>query len=226
LPRGNSSTFLWTTDLGRDRSVVDRSVACQPDSHERRIVVAIHRRRLLVLFAKTRRSRRRCHWCSSPRLVVTTYAAIKELTCRSMSAPEPSVIPMLSYRDGVRALAWLVEAFGFVERRRMLAPDGRLSHGEIATPNGGMIMLASPSPHYEGPRLPRETCAVARAWSEVPWVIDGVLVYVPDVAAHRERAAAAGAVLLGDIETGGPGTRYRVEDIEGHRWMFMERAGA
>jgi hypothetical protein len=53
LPRGNSSTFLWTTDLDRDRSVEDRSAACQPDSRERRIVVAIHRGR--------------SHWCSSPR---------------------------------------------------------------------------------------------------------------------------------------------------------------
>jgi hypothetical protein len=53
LPRGNSSTFLWTTCLDRDRSVEDRSAACQPDSRERRIVVALHRGR--------------SHWCSSPR---------------------------------------------------------------------------------------------------------------------------------------------------------------
>ncbi len=38
---------------------------------------------------------------------------------------EPAVIPMLSYRDGARALAWLAEAFGFIELRRMTAPDGR-----------------------------------------------------------------------------------------------------
>ena len=77
LPRGNSPTFLWTSDLGRDRSVEDRSVACQPDSRKRRIVVAIHRPPgSLVLLAATRRSRCRGHWCSSPRLVVTTYAAI------------------------------------------------------------------------------------------------------------------------------------------------------
>jgi uncharacterized glyoxalase superfamily protein PhnB len=139
---------------------------------------------------------------------------------------EPAVIPMLSYRDGARALAWLAEAFGFIELRRMTAPDGQLTHAEMTTPGGGLIMLATPTPAYEGPRLHREHCERARAWSEVPWVVDGVLAYVPDVPVHRERARAAGATLLGDIETGGPGTRYRVEDLEGHRWMFVERAGA
>jgi uncharacterized glyoxalase superfamily protein PhnB len=54
-------------------------------------------------------------------------------------------------------------------------------------------------------------------------VVDGVLVHVPDVIAHRARADAAGARMLGDIEEDGPGRRYRVEDLEGHRWMFMER---
>jgi hypothetical protein len=83
LPRGNSSTFLWTTDLGRDRSVEDRSVTCQPDSREPRIVVPIHALcASVVSFAAPKRSRRRGHWCSSPRLVVTTYAAINSANVR------------------------------------------------------------------------------------------------------------------------------------------------
>lgn len=53
----------------------------------------------------------------------------------------------------------------------------------------------------------------------------GVLVYVDDVASHCERAKQAGAHILSEPEGGFPGPRYRVEDVEGHRWMFVERAG-
>ena len=129
---------------------------------------------------------------------------------------------MLAYEDGPAALDWLARAFGFTERARLLDASGRLTHGELDT-GGGLVMLATPSPHYQGPRRHREGCEAARRWSEVPWVVDGVLVYVEDVESHRARAAAAGAVMLGELEGGPPGKRYRVEDLEGHRWMFMER---
>lgn len=136
---------------------------------------------------------------------------------------EQDVIPMISYEDGVAALEWLVEAFGFIELARWLDDQGRLSHGEVKTGNG-IVMLASPTPDYESPRRHRQTCDAARKWSEVPWVVDGVLVYVDDVDAHYEKAKAAGATILSEPETGEPGKRYRVEDVEGHRWMFMERS--
>jgi uncharacterized glyoxalase superfamily protein PhnB len=54
-------------------------------------------------------------------------------------------------------------------------------------------------------------------------VIDGVLVFVPDVEAHYARAKEHGATILSGLEEGPPARRYRVEDLEGHRWMFMER---
>lgn len=129
---------------------------------------------------------------------------------------------MLAYEDGAAALDWLARAFGFVERARMLDGAGRLSHGEMVA-GEGLIMLATPSPHYEGPRHHRETCEAARRWSEVPWIVDGVLVYVEDVDSHLETARAAGATILSEVEEGFPGRRYRAEDLEGHRWMFMER---
>jgi PhnB protein len=130
---------------------------------------------------------------------------------------------MIAYEDGPAAMDWLARAFGFRERTRMLDATGRLTHGEMDT-GGGLIMLATPSPHYESPRHHREACERARQWSVVPWVIDGALVYVDDLDAHRRRAADGGAAMLSDIEDGGPGKRYRAEDLEGHRWMFMERA--
>lgn len=133
-----------------------------------------------------------------------------------------AVTPMFAYEDGVAALEWLSKAFGFHELNRMIGEGGRLAHGEMET-GDGVIMLATPSPAYEGPRHHREHCDAARKWSEVPWVVDGALVYVDDVQKHYERAKEEGANILSEPETGSHGTLYRVEDIEGHRWMFMQR---
>lgn len=133
------------------------------------------------------------------------------------------VIPMLTYEDGATAMDWLAEAFGFQEVTRWLDKDGRLSHGEMIA-GSGRIMVATPTPDYQSPKHHREQCAAARAWSQVPWVIDGVLVYVADVDAHFAQAQQVGATVLSAPEDGFPGRRYRVEDIEGHRWMFMQRA--
>ena len=137
-------------------------------------------------------------------------------------AAEPTIIPMISYEDGVKALEWLCTAFGFTEQTRWLDDAGRLTHGEISL-GEGLIMLATPSPDYQSPKHHREACAAAAKWSTVPYVVDGVLVYVPDIEAHYNTAVAAGAHILSPIETGGPGPRYRAEDLEGHRWMFMQR---
>ena len=139
-----------------------------------------------------------------------------------MTDKYPAVIPMVAYEDGGGAMDWLSRAFGFRERARMVGDDGRLSHGEMEA-GEGMIMLATPSPQCQGPKRHREECEAARRWSEVPFIIDGVLVYVDDVDAHFERARDAGATILSEVESGGPGKRYRAEDLEGHRWMFMER---
>ena len=135
----------------------------------------------------------------------------------------PHVIPMMAYEDGPAAMDWLAAAFGLGERTRWLGADGRLSHGEMEA-GDGLIMLVTPSPHYEGPRRRREHCDRASAWSSVPWIVDGVLVYLDDLDAHYARARDAGAVILSEPEDGPPGRRYRAEDCEGHRWMFMQRA--
>ena len=140
-----------------------------------------------------------------------------------MEPTYPDVIPMIAYEDGPKAMDWLAKAFGFRERAQMIGQDGRLSHGEMETGGGGLIMLATPSPDYRGPKSHRETCEQARKWSSVPYIVDGVLVYVKDVGAHYEHARGAGATILSEPKEDENGKQYRAEDIEGHRWMFMER---
>jgi len=139
-----------------------------------------------------------------------------------MPTDHPTVIPMIAYEDGVAALEWLAKAFGFRERARQIGADGKLTHGEMEV-GDGVIMLGTPTPDYESPKHHRETCDQARKWSTVPWIIDGVLVYVDNLDAHFARAKAAGATILSEIQEDSAGRRYRTEDLEGHRWFFMER---
>ena len=129
---------------------------------------------------------------------------------------------MIAYEDGPKALDWLSSAFGFKERARLVDKNGRLSHGEMEA-GQGLIMLATPTPEYQGPRRHRVSCDAAQRWSTVPYIVDGVLVYVDDVNAHYERAKGHGATILSEPEGGSEGRRYRAEDLEGHRWMFIER---
>ena len=132
------------------------------------------------------------------------------------------VVPMIDYADGPAAVDWLVDAFGFRVTQRWLDDDGRLSFGELDA-FGGRIMLTSTNPRYEGPKAHREHCERAARWHEEwPYVIDGVLVHVPDVEAHLKVARDHGATLLSGIEESPFGRLYRAEDVEGHRWMFLQ----
>ena len=165
----------------------------------------------------------RKHRAASQKAATTRKRRATQKTRRTeRRTPSPSVIPMISYEDGIRALEWLARAFGFRETTRLTTADGRLSHGEMRVGNG-LIMLASPTPEYRGPKRHRETCEQARRWSTVPWIIDGVLVYVAHLERHLARARSAGATILSEIDDGPPGRRYRAEDLEGHRWFFFEK---
>ena len=134
-----------------------------------------------------------------------------------------AVVPMLAYEDPAAAIAWLERAFAFREQvdERYTNVDGTISHAQLEAGNG-MIMLASPTPDYESPAHHRESCAAAAAWSSVPWVIDGVQVEVDDIDAHRERAQSAGARMLTPVRDEPYGRLYNAEDLEGHRWMFIQ----
>ena len=138
-----------------------------------------------------------------------------------MSDTTSRIVPMLAYEDGVAAIQWLCRVFGFTEKEKWLDDKGTLSHGEISL-GSEIIILASPSPAYQSPKHHRQVCKPAEEWYKVPYIINGVLVYVDDVRSHYENAKNNGATILSDLEEGGPGLRYRVEDLEGQRWMFIQ----
>lgn len=138
-----------------------------------------------------------------------------------------SVAPMLSYEDVGAAADWLCSAFGFREIGRY-ADGGRVTHVNLAAGDGGVVMLGWPGPDYRGPARHRQSCGDAAHWLAPPFVVDGVYVRVDDLDAHLDRARAGGATILSEIEDNwAVGQRqYRVEDLEGHRWMFAQAMGA
>jgi uncharacterized glyoxalase superfamily protein PhnB len=132
------------------------------------------------------------------------------------------IIPMLTYENGVLAMEWLCRVFGFEEKTKWIDDQGMLTHGEIVM-GEDMIMLANGNPDYQSPNHHRQHCLQAEKWYVVPYIINGVLVFVDDVQTHFTNSARLGARILSGIETGGPGTRYRAEDLEGQRWMFIQK---
>jgi uncharacterized glyoxalase superfamily protein PhnB len=129
---------------------------------------------------------------------------------------------MVSYEDVGAAIDWLSSAFGFRESgERYTDDEGRVTHAELEL-GGALVMLGWPGPDYRGPRRHAEECEQARKWLEVPYVVDGVLIYVDDVDAHCERARAAGAAILREPRPESYGRLYNAADFEGHRWMFSQ----
>ena len=130
-------------------------------------------------------------------------------------------IPMLSYEDGLAAMDWLQMVFNFSRSTVLVDEDGRLTHGELNL-DDQMIMISSASPNYQNPRRIRENYPPAEEWLRLPYIFDGVLVYVNDLDLTFERAGSAGAEILSEIESGYPGRRFRMADLEGHRWFVFQ----
>ena len=118
------------------------------------------------------------------------------------------VIPYLYYGDTARAVDFLCNAFGFVERMRMPSPDGRVMHAEVLCEEQ-VIMLGTPA---DGDRVEPDDRLVRHG---------GVMCYVDDVDAHYAKARDAGAVIVSELQDKFYGDRmYSAADTEGHHWHF------
>jgi uncharacterized glyoxalase superfamily protein PhnB len=118
-----------------------------------------------------------------------------------------TVTPYLLYEDGAAAIEFLTRAFGFRELGRTTGSAGGL-HAELeVAPDGAQVFLGSPGGDFRGPGEIGRTSLV--------------YIMVDDVDAHHDRAQAAGAVIveeLNDLPFGH--RRYTCEDPEGHQWCF------
>jgi uncharacterized glyoxalase superfamily protein PhnB len=138
--------------------------------------------------------------------------------------PAPSGWPRMSsslaYQDPVRAIDWLVGAFGFSVRITVPDGSGGIMHSEL-TFGEAVVMVAGERSH--GASLARSPKSLNGATTQ------GIFVYVDDIEAHYTRALAAGAVVARELATTDYGPQhwidrgYAVLDPEGHSWHFAQR---
>jgi uncharacterized glyoxalase superfamily protein PhnB len=140
-----------------------------------------------------------------------------------MKAPPkdwPRLSSALFYEDGLAAIDWLCAAFGFEVRIKVLEQK-KLVHSEL-TFEGAVVMVGQLSGRPE------------RAFCRSPRGVGGgntqsLMLYIEDVAAHCQRARAAGAVIATEprVSDYGPDywsdKSYEAVDLEGHHWWFCER---
>jgi uncharacterized glyoxalase superfamily protein PhnB len=117
-----------------------------------------------------------------------------------MTHHTPNVYPFLRYADAEAALDWLDRAFGFNELAVYRSGDdgaGDIVHAEISL-GPGIVMLGQGDPADRG-----------------------IYVAVEDADEHYERAQAAGAEIVREIEDTEYGSReYTARDPEGNVWSF------
>jgi PhnB protein len=119
----------------------------------------------------------------------------------------PRLSPYLAVDNAAAAIDFYVAVFGATERSRMVAPDGKVGHAELAI-GDSLIMLADPFPDMSAPS-PRDL-----GGSPVT-----VMVYVEDVDATFAKALELGATELSPVTDHFYGDRSGLfEDPAGHRW--------
>jgi len=126
---------------------------------------------------------------------------------QSKPAGYPSLTPYLIVREAARAIDFYKTVFGAVERMRLSGPCGRVGHAELAI-GDSLIMLADESPEHG---------AMAPQPNQVGPI--SLHLYVDDVDAVVRLAEAAGAKLVGPVETKFYGDRMgTIADPFGHLW--------
>jgi uncharacterized glyoxalase superfamily protein PhnB len=121
------------------------------------------------------------------------------------SIPTATVIPVLVYPDVRAAVAWLTEAFGFVELVR-IGDDHR---SQMRVGEDGAVIVADQRGEQRAP-----TAGVTTHLLKVR---------VADVGAAFDRARSHGArVIQEPVEFEYGERECTVEDIAGHRWQFTQ----
>jgi uncharacterized glyoxalase superfamily protein PhnB len=129
---------------------------------------------------------------------------------KNRSVPADTMLPHIVYQDVAGAVAWLSEAFGFVEHFR---------YGDSPTPSGVQMHLGDAWIMLSSAREGRAGPAQIGAWTQ------SLTVFVGDVDEHCARARSKGAKLIEEPhETVYGEYQYAAEDLEGHLWIFARHA--
>ncbi len=124
------------------------------------------------------------------------------------SVPTDTVLPHILYRDLEEAVAWLSNAFGFVERYRYGDP---LSGAQMSI---GKAWIMLKKAKHEG-AIPKS----------LGFGTQSLTVFIEDIEPHFQRAKTAGVTIVEDLhETVYGELQYGAEDLDGHHWLFSRHA--
>ena len=113
----------------------------------------------------------------------------------------------LHYQDPPAAARWLAAVFGLSSWDRIPAEGDQQSWIELHVGNAAVMLSQADG-----------------KWAPEP-VSHTVWVYVDDVDAHFAHASASGATIVSGIQQHGY-RAYTAEDLEGHRWTFVQASPA
>jgi len=140
--------------------------------------------------------------------------------------PTPNGWPRLSSaifcKDADRAIDWLCKAFGFEVRIKVMGEGGVVMHSELTFGEAVVTVGDERNQRAAGPSF-RSPLSVGGANTQA------IMFYVDDVAAHCERARAAGGKITMEPTVNDYGAEYWADksyqcvDPEGHAWWFCER---
>jgi uncharacterized glyoxalase superfamily protein PhnB len=124
------------------------------------------------------------------------------------SVPVSTVLPHLVYRNVSEACDWLTRVFGFKEHFRY----GQPVSGIQMFLGGAFIMISGPRERTQSPAI-------------VGYNTQMLTIVVGDVDAHYARTRQQGAAIWEELHETVYGERqYGVEDLDGHRWLFVDHA--
>lgn len=142
--------------------------------------------------------------------------------------PAPSDWPRLStalfYKDPAAAIDWLCRVFGFEVRLKVEGEGGAIVHSELEFGRDALIMVASEEMAH---RPGVSHCASPRSVGGKN--TQSIMLFVDDADAHCAHVKVQGGTVTMEPKTSDYGEdyftdrSYEAEDVEGHRWWFVQR---
>ena len=124
-----------------------------------------------------------------------------------------AIVPTLRYRDVPQAIDWLCAAFGFERHLIVDDEDGGIIYAELTI--GASMIMVGPAQGSAFDGLMQQPDQLGGVETQICYL------YVADPDTHRQRAVAAGAEIVLEVDAEGyTGRGYSCRDPEGHIWNF------
>lgn len=120
------------------------------------------------------------------------------------------IIPAIRFTDPDTAVNWLSEAFGLTQQDIHRDEDGHVVHAVLRHASGTVMISGPRAPGWLGGGTADPLASTVSLY-----------LVVEDPPAHFERAKAAGATIVRELEHMDYGSHeYSARDLEGNLWSF------